>query len=565
MFRPVVAPSGARRWLVPGPLAVLLVIAAATVWLVDGLGETVAAAGLILGYVTAGVLVLRRSRGLATQERAAWRFLGIGVFSVAAGVVAFGVLAEAGAEIPAFGPLDVFFLAGYIMLILAFYKLASQDPSGRDWLTTVLDALVGAIALSVLVWFTFFHELVESFEDAPWWEMGIAVTYPILDVAAVIGLMILFLRRSHYHLDLRLLFLAVGMSIQVFADFLYLSTGVGRSFAEAQPSYPLLLLAAVFWVLTGNMVDRTPKRREFPDQDAPIWAMLWPYLFAAALLTIHVVRYRSLGPTPDERLLLDALLIIGVVVFVRQVLAIQRVRSRVENQRSELVGSVSHELRTPLTATVGYLTLLEESGEEFPEEARAEMLTEATNQARLMNRLVSDLIMLAQRSRQPLSLELRETPASTLMAAAMRSVEADSSRIEADYDLEEAVTVDADRVQQALTNLLRNAVKYGGGQVLLAGRVEGDDLVLEVHDNGAGVPTRHETAIWNRFERGANRLSATTPGLGIGLAIVLAVAEAHGGRAEYRRSERLGGACFSVVIPGCVTSPRHEEAPVEAS
>ena len=48
------------------------------------------------------------------------------------------------------------------------------------------------------------------------------------------------------------------------------------------------------------------------------------------------------------------------------------------------------------------------------------------------------------------------------------------------------------------------------------------------------------------------------------LAIVLAVAEAHGGRAEYRQSERLGGACFSVVIPGCVTSPRHQEAPIKA-
>jgi two-component system sensor histidine kinase RstB len=82
--------------------------------------------------------------------------------------------------------------------------------------------------------------------------------------------------------------------------------------------------------------------------------------------------------------------------------------------------------------------------------------------------------------------------------------------------------------------------------------VSGPDLVLEVHDNGKGVPTRHETAIWERFERGAHRLNAVTPGMGIGLAIVQAVAETHGGRAEYQRSKLLGGACFSLIIPGCV-------------
>ncbi|HSK06266.1 MAG TPA: ATP-binding protein, partial [Acidimicrobiia bacterium] len=57
------------------------------------------------------------------------------------------------------------------------------------------------------------------------------------------------------------------------------------------------------------------------------------------------------------------------------------------------------------------------------------------------------------------------------------------------------------------------------------------------------------------FERGTHRLNAVNTGMGIGLAIVRAIAQAHGGRAEYRRSERLGGACFSLVIPGCVVGP----------
>jgi signal transduction histidine kinase len=243
-------------------------------------------------------------------------------------------------------------------------------------------------------------------------------------------------------------------------------------------------------------------------------------------------------------------------------LMIHRNRIRVENQRSELVASVSHELRTPLTAMVGYLSLLDESGEDFPAEARREMLSEANRQARHMARLVSDLVMLARGNNRQLPLEIAETKVSTLVIGAMRSVQPGKVSIDESFEGDALVRVDPDRVRQALTNLLSNAIRYGGDRVLLTGRSVGADLLVEIHDNGKGVPTRHETSIWERFERGANRLNAGTPGLGIGLAIVQAVAEAHGGRAEYRRSERLGGACFSLIIPGCVVA--RERAPVES-
>jgi signal transduction histidine kinase len=95
---------------------------------------------------------------------------------------------------------------------------------------------------------------------------------------------------------------------------------------------------------------------------------------------------------------------------------------------------------------------------------------------------------------------------------------------------------------------------------VITGRVTGPDLLIEIHDNGNGVPTRYESAIWERFERGTHRLNAVTPGMGIGLPIVRAIAQAHGGRAEYRRSERMGGGCFSLVIPGCVVDQESETA-----
>ena len=522
------------------------------VWLRPETGETLGGLGMAIGDITAGILILRRSRGLSRRERQAWRFLAIGLFLVAAGIVVIGVLTELGFTLAAFGPLDFFFLGGYLMLLVAFYRLARSDGDGRDWVLTMLDALVGAIALTVLIWTAFYHELVGSFAGAATWEQIVASLYPILDIAAVIGLMILVIRRSHFHWDPRLLFIAVGLLVQVTADLTFLYRGVGRSFGEAEPLFGLFLLATVGYLTAAAIVDQAPKKREFPERDAPLLALMWPYLLVVALLATHVVRYHSVNQSNDGVLLLDALIIIGGVVFLRQVLMIHRNRTRVENQRSELVASVSHELRTPLTAMVGYLSLLDESGDEFPAEARKEMVAEATTQARHMARLVSDLVMLARGNHRHVPLEITEKSISSIIIGALRGVDPGNSRVEENFEGDAYVKVDADRLRQALANLLSNAVRYGGDRTLVTGRVNGLDLVIEIHDNGKGVPTRYETAIWERFERGAHRLNAVTPGMGIGLAIVQAIAEAHGGRAEYRRSEKLGGACFSLVIPGCV-------------
>ena len=85
---------------------------------------------------------------------------------------------------------------------------------------------------------------------------------------------------------------------------------------------------------------------------------------------------------------------------------------------------------------------------------------------------------------------------------------------------------------------------------MLVAQGSGGDVIFEVHDDGPGVPKRYELMIWDRFERGAHRYNAGTPGSGIGLAVVAMLAKAHEGAVGYRRSERLGGACFSVFLPG---------------
>jgi len=543
----------------------LLLAGALAAWLLPEAAPYIGFFGLLVGLATVAVLFLRRSALLDRHERKAWRLIALAVALFWAGVLTVAGLTELGYSLPAFGPIDAFFLGGYVAMIMALYQLARVDSGGREWVLTLVDALVGGIALAALVWNAFFHDLMESLSGAPWWETTIAATYPVVDIMVVVGLLILVLRRSNYRFDLRLVFFALGGGIQVSADFLYLSSSVGVDFTAAEPAYPVNLLATVFLLVTAAMVDRVPKKREFPEAPTPIWAIMWPYLLAVGLVGVYLQTYRALDPGSDEVLLLDAVILIGIVIFLRQVYVIYRDRHRVDRKRAELVASVSHELRTPLTAMVGFLSLLDDHAEEFPVDARQEMIAEAAEQARHMSRLVSDLLMLAKGDTRGFSLEIREVRAISVVMSVLSNTEVAGTRIEQDLDADVVVRLDPDRMKQALANLLTNALRYGGDRCLVVAKVSGRDLVFEVHDNGGGVPTRYQSLIWQHFERGAHRLDASTPGLGIGLSIVQTVTESHGGRADYRVSERLGGACFSVTIPGCVVDEVVSEDKVPAA
>lgn len=543
---------GWRRWLAPGPIIALLLVGAVVAWADPSTAPVIGFAGLAIALPVAVVLFFRRTRNLAKREGRAWRFLAMGLTLFWIGVVVIAIVTESGVTVSAFGAFDAFFLGAYLAVILALYELARLDSGGREWVLTVIDALVGGIAMAALVWNAFFADLMAILAGAPWWEVTIAAIYPVLDVMAVIAILILVMRRSNYHLDLRLVFVALGGGAQVLADLVFLNRAVGENFATTEPAYAVNLLAAAFLVITAAIVDRVPRRREFPEAPTPVWALLWPYLLAASLLAVHFQKYRALGPSSSEILLLDAVILIGVVVFLRQVYVIYRDRNRVDAKRSELVASVSHELRTPLTAMVGFLTLLDEHGDEFPRDAQEEMIAEAADQARHMSRLVSDLLMLARGDTSTMNIEIDEVRVVSIVTSVLRSTDPGNTLIEEDLRAPVTVRVDPDRMKQALANLVSNAVRYGGSRCLIVAKTSRRDLILEVHDNGEGVPTRFESIIWHHFERGAHRLDAVTPGLGIGLSIVQAVAETHGGRVDYRPSDRLGGACFSMTIPDCV-------------
>jgi hypothetical protein len=291
--------------------------------------------------------------------------------------------------------------------------------------------------------------------------------------------------------------------------------------------------------------------------------MLAPY--GVTVLAVGIIA-RRLGessiPTNIQVLLWIGLLLVLLVV-VRQAVALREYRRLVQLQRSALVSSVSHELRTPLTALVGFLDVLKDPRVFLDSKERTELTEVVHQQAVYMSRIVADLLLLA-RSSSGLQLHETEVHLDKLVVDTLNSIPESQGVLDVEIDTGLTAFLDADRLQQVLANLVVNAIRYGGGRVLITASSVSDDLVIEVHDNGDGVPRKYELAIWDQFERGIHRLNSTVPGSGIGLAIVDMVVRRHGGLGTYERSKRLGGACFRITLPGRLRADLQSEMELSA-
>ena len=277
--------------------------------------------------------------------------------------------------------------------------------------------------------------------------------------------------------------------------------------------------------------------------------------------------------SPGRRYLTVAWLALGALTVARQWVATRETREVVEEGRDAVLASVSHDLRTPLSAVLGYSQILAGEWDRHSPSERQEMLETIQDQAVHLSRLVTDIIDVSRGRVATVVLSRRPCPADGLLqraAAALPPAAAAMVELEAGPGL--LTDADPDRIQQVLVNLLTNALRYGKPPVLARAERVGEGIVFQVHDAGSGVPKRYETSIWQRFDRGALRHEVAAGGLGIGLVIARTMVEAHGGCIGYRRSDRLGGACFEFTLPAspaASTGPAHArglaERPVPAA
>ena len=218
----------------------------------------------------------------------------------------------------------------------------------------------------------------------------------------------------------------------------------------------------------------------------------------------------------------------------------------VDRLKDEFVATASHELRTPLTSLSGYLEMSLDPAEGPLSPTRESHLRIVQRNANRLGVLVDQLLFLARSDSHPLAIDRQPVELGGVLEEAAETARpaASAKDIELVVAAEPAQLVLADRHQllRIVDNLVTNAVKFtpDGGTVLLAARGEGKTAVLEVTDNGVGIPTAEHAELFNRFFRGANAIHKAVPGSGLGLAISQVIAEAHGSTIEVESTAGTG-------------------------
>jgi hypothetical protein len=220
------------------------------------------------------------------------------------------------------------------------------------------------------------------------------------------------------------------------------------------------------------------------------------------------------------------------------------------------MADAGHELRTPLAILRAELELGARPGRS--QEALHAAIVEAGVETDRLIRLAEDLLLLARADNHQPILQLSSTSLSGLLATAVRRGRSRDRVppvvIECPDDLR--VTVDPDRMLQAIDNLLDNADLHSppGTPVTLTARTEGGNAVIEVVDGGPGLPSGFLPHAFERFRRAEHSRSRHTGGTGLGLSIVRAIAEAHGGSATITNGAD-GGARATIRLPCPTPAP----------
>jgi signal transduction histidine kinase len=265
-------------------------------------------------------------------------------------------------------------------------------------------------------------------------------------------------------------------------------------------------------------------------------------------------------PRLDQLLMfLPAVVGLLMVVWAWRITATGRERERevlrlseeAHTIKNDFVALVSHELRTPLTSIAGISDTLLESWEDLPENEVEEFLSIINRQAIYLGDLVEDVLVIPRLEANRLRLDPALFDLGDLIEEVAQMVFPNGGRKSSLVSLPDGVRVYADRrrVQQVLRNVMENARKYGGDQILVEGFVLGDQYLIIVSDNGPGVPDEETRKVFDDFEQLSKGDARDSSGMGLGLPIARRLARAMGGDVWYERRFPTGARfCYSLPL-----------------
>jgi len=329
---------------------------------------------------------------------------------------------------------------------------------------------------------------------------------------------------------------------------------------------------------SGNDIDFQIGREDSLDpalKAQSSWSFLWPPLYTGEAEVLPVKRtgqkldnrfpglvisfpLGGQGGASEESqqfyavslLLVVSVTLLGWYLVLRDTLS----ESRIAAMRSQFVSSVSHELKTPLTAIRMYAETLQMRGSTDPQIQR-EFLNTIVNESERLTRLLNNVLDLSRIERGQRNYHFQPTTLGDVVRSAARTMHFPLSEQGFELSVEihdelPSVRIDRDALEQAILNLLSNAMKYSGDSRMIALTLRSKDgsALIQVVDHGIGIALEERKRIFETFYRVASPENRAISGTGLGLALIAHTAEGHGGTVDVA-SMPGEGSTFSIRIP----------------
>lgn len=230
-----------------------------------------------------------------------------------------------------------------------------------------------------------------------------------------------------------------------------------------------------------------------------------------------------------------------------------RVITETEQLRSALLSSVSHDLRTPLASIIGSATTLIEYGNSIKDVDRRELLSTVLGESERLNRYIQNLLDMTRLGQGGLELKRDWVDVGDVVNAAVDRLRSVSAHVNFDVQLAPELPllfVHGAFIEQALVNILDNALRFSpsGGTISIRGRQEQEEVLIEVCDDGPGIPEEERDRIFDMFYSlsGSDRHAQ---GTGLGLAICRGLIGAHGGQVTAGEGPAGRGTCLQITLP----------------
>lgn len=241
----------------------------------------------------------------------------------------------------------------------------------------------------------------------------------------------------------------------------------------------------------------------------------------------------------------------GAVAVIRD----KTEETKLEKLKSDFIANVSHELRTPIAMLQGYSEAIID-GVVTTEEERIDMIRVIYDESQRMSRLVTDLLDLARMESGHMSLYKEDVPLVAVIERMTHKFDQTAKekhvhlRIETDFSDKTLISIDEDRIEQVLTNLIDNAIRHtpADGSVTVSMVNEQNYAKIQIKDTGQGIPQDDLPYVFERFYKADKARTRSKGGTGLGLAITKNIVEAHNGRISVDSVEQQG-TIFTFYLP----------------